>query len=311
MPVSDAEPGSIAPATDAAIPFRSGFVAIIGRVNVGKSLLLNQLVGQKLAIVTPKPHTTRHRLLGVLNGEAFQAGLLDTPGFLAKGRDQLDASMSRQTAAALAEADLVVLVVEPRPPGDVERHFMAQLLRSKKPSILVVNKVDLVRKSSLLPVLEEYAVAHQFREIVPISALEDDGLDLLVELVRDNLPIQEALFPSEMLTDRSVRFLAGELIREKVFLHYSMEVPYSVAVEVEEFEEREGDKPDYVRAIIYVDKPSQRPLLIGHGGSALKEVSIEARQEIEELVGRPVFVELWVKVNPQWRRKAGFIQRTM
>jgi GTP-binding protein Era len=189
-------------------------VAIIGRVNVGKSLLLNHLVGQKLAIVTPKPHTTRHRLLGVLNGDGFQIGLLDTPGFLAKGRDQLDASMSRQTAAAIAEADLVVLVVEPRAPGDVERHFMAQLLRSEKPAILVVNKVDTVRKSRLLPVLEEYAVVHQFREIVPISALEDDGLDLLVELVRANLPIQEALFPAEMLTDRSVRFLVGEVIRE-------------------------------------------------------------------------------------------------
>jgi GTP-binding protein Era len=293
------------------VPFHSGLVAIIGRSNVGKSTILNKLLGQKVSIVSPKPHTTRHKLLGVLNGAGFQAGLLDTPGFLAKGRDQLDASMSRQGASALAEADLVVLVAEPRTPGDVEQHFMDQLRRMTIPAILVINKVDTVAKVKLLPVLEAYASALPFVEIVPVSALQDDGLDLLVQLLGEHLPEQEELFPPEMLTDRPVRFLVSEIIREQVYLKYSQEVPYAVAVAVEEYEEREGREPDYVQATVYVDKESQRRMLIGKGGSALKEVGVQARREIEEMVGRPVFVELWVKVNPDWRKKAGFIQGTL
>ena len=286
-------------------------MAIIGRVNVGKSTLLNHLVGQKVSIVSPKPHTTRHRLLGVLNGEGFQVGLLDTPGYLARGRDQLEAAMSRQSATALAEADLVMLVVEPRLPGDVERHFISQLQQLSMPSLLVINKVDTVTKAKLLPVMEAYAGVHRFLEIMPVSAAQEDGLDLLVRVLAQHLPEQEPLFPPELLTDRPVRFLASEIIREKVYLLYAKEVPYYVAVEIEEFEEREGERPDYVRATIYVDKPSQRQMLIGKGGSALKEVGVLARQEMEEMMERPVYVELWVKVNPKWRRKAGFIQRLL
>ena len=169
-------------------PFKSGFVAIIGRVNVGKSTLLNHLLGEKLSIVSAKPHTTRHRLLGVLQTPRFQAALLDTPGYLAGGRDQLDAVMSRQGTAALAEADLVVLVVEPRPPGDVERQFMAQLKRLGDTGLLVVSKVDTVAKPKLLPVMEAYAQAHPFLEIVPVNALRKDGLDLLLRLMEAHLP---------------------------------------------------------------------------------------------------------------------------
>ena len=299
------------PAKEEPPPFKSGLVAIIGRANVGKSTLLNGMVGQKVSIVSPKPHTTRHRLLGVLNGEGFQVGLLDTPGYLAKGRDQLDVAMSRQGATALAEAHLVVLVAEPRLPGDVERHFMAQLVRSRTPAIMVVNKVDAVVKAKLLPVMEAYTNAHPFLEVVPVSALTGDGLDLLVHLVAEHLPEQEELFPPEMLTDRPVAFLMGEAVREQVFLQFAQEVPYFVAVEVEEYEEREGEQPDYLRATIYVDKPSQRQMLIGKGGSALKQVGVRARREIEKLAGRPVFVDLWVKVNPKWRKKAGFVQGTL
>ena len=304
-------PKSATPAPGQTAPFKSGLVAIIGRANVGKSTLLNKLVGQKISIVSPKPHTTRHRMLGILNGEHFQAGLLDTPGYLVKGRDQLDAAMSRQGATALAEADLVVLVVEPRMPGDVETHFMDQLKQVGTPAILVVNKVDAVRKAKLLPVMEAYAHACAFVEVVPVSALLEDGLDLLVRLLNTYLPREELLFDPDLVTDRSLRFLLSEAIREKVFLRYDQEVPYFAAVEVEEFKEREGEQADYLRATIYVDKPSQRQLLIGRGGSALKEVGVHARQDIEELVGKPVYVELWVKVNPKWRRKAGFVQRLL
>lgn len=292
-------------------PFHAGFVAIVGRANVGKSTLLNALLGQKLSIVSPKPHTTRHKLLGVVNGDDFQAALLDTPGFLRKGRDQLDAAMSRQLSSALADADLALLVVEPRYPGDVEKTLMEQLSKTRTPTVLAVNKVDTVAKSKLLPVMQRYAEATQFAEIVPVSGLNEDGIAVLLEQIVGHLPEREAIFPPDMLTDRAVSFVCSEIIREKVFQLYEHEIPYDVAVEIDEYAEREGKQPDLVRATIYVDKPSQKRLLIGESGQALKEVGTLARQEIEAMVGRPVYVELWVKVNPKWRRKAGFIQRTL
>ncbi len=292
-------------------PFRSGLVAIVGRANVGKSTLLNALVGQKVSIVSAKPHTTRHKLLGVLAGDGIQAGLLDTPGFLRRGRDQLDAVMARQLSSAISDANVVVLVAEPRNPGDVEQELMSQIAASGAPSVLALNKIDSVAKRKLLPVIARYADVHDFAAVVPVSGLALDGLSLLVAAIRDALPEREPLFPDEMLTDRSVRFLAGEIVREKVFELYAHEAPYDTVVEVEEFEEREGDAPDFVRAVLYVDKPSQKRLLIGKGGAALKEVGVLARPEIEALAGSPVYLELWVKVNPKWRRKAGFIQRTL
>ena len=291
--------------------FRSGLVAIVGRANVGKSTLLNALLGQKLSIVSAKPHTTRHRVLGVLNGDGFQAALIDTPGFLRKGRDQLDAAMARQLSVALGDADAVVLAAEPRYPGDVERALIAQIAAANAPALLALTKTDTVAKNRLLPVMARYAEAHPFAEIVPVSAHERDGLAPLADAIGAHLPEQDALFPPEVLTDRTTRFLAGELVREKIFELYAHEVPYDTAVEVDAFDERDGEAPDYVRAVVYVDTPSQKRLLIGKGGAALKEVGVLARPEIEALTGRPAFLELWVKVNARWRRKAGFIQRTL
>ena len=291
--------------------FRSGFVALVGRANVGKSTLLNAMLGQKLAIVSPKPHTTRHKLLGVLHGEQFQAALLDTPGFLRKGRDQLDAAMSRQLASALGDADLAVLVVEPRPPGDVEEQLMAQLSAARTPAVLAINKIDEAAKQKLLPVIQRYSEAHSFSDIVPVSALTGDGVDVLLAQTAAHLPAQEPIFSADVLTDRPLTFLCSEIIREKVFNLYAQEVPYDVAVEIDSYEERDGAEPDMVRAIVYVDKQSQKQLLIGRAGQALKEVGVQAREEIEGIVEKRVYVELWVKVNPKWRRKAGFIQRTL
>ena len=291
--------------------FRSGFVALVGRANVGKSTLLNAMLGQKLAIVSPKPHTTRHKLLGVLHGEQFQAALLDTPGFLRKGRDQLDASMSRQLASALADADLAVLVVEPRPPGDVEEQLMAQLTAARTPAVLAINKIDEAAKQKLLPVIQRYSEAHSFSDIVPVSALTGDGVDLLLAQTAAHLPTQEPIFSDDVLTDRPLTFLCSEIIREKVFNLYAQEVPYDVAVEIDEYEERDGDEPDLIRAVVYVDKQSQKQLLIGRAGQALKEVGVQAREEIEGIIEKRAYIELWVKVNPKWRRKAGFIQRTL
>lgn len=291
--------------------FRSGLVAIVGRANVGKSTLLNALLGHKLSIVSAKPHTTRHRVLGVLNGSDFQAALIDTPGFLRRGRDQLDAAMARQLSAALADAHAIVLAAEPRYPGDVEQALIAQIAAAGVPALLVLTKTDTIAKHRLLPVMARYADIHPFAEIVPVSALERDGLAPLAEAIGAHLPEQDALFPSEMLTDRTTRSLVGELIREKIFELYAHEVPYDTAVEIVAFEEREGETPDYIRAVVYVDTPSQKRLLIGKGGGALKEVGVLARPEIESLTERPAFLELWVKVNAKWRRKAGFIQRTL
>ena len=278
---------------------------------MGKSTLLNALLGQKLTIVSPKPHTTRHKILGVVNGEHFQVCLLDTPGFLRNGRDQLDASMSRQLASALGDADLAMLVAEPKLAGDVEQHLMEHLAKAGTPAILALNKVDKTAKNKLLPIILKYSESHPFREVVPVSGLEKDNIDTLLEQIVGHLPEQEVIFPDDMLTDRPVTFLCSEIIREKVFHLYDHEVPYDVAVEIEEYEERWGKRPDLVRAVIYVDKRSQKSLLIGKDGQALKEVGTLAREEIEEMVGRPVYVDLWVKVNPKWRRKAGFIQRTL
>ena len=291
--------------------FRSGFVALVGRANVGKSTLLNAMLGQKLAIVSPKPHTTRHKLLGVLHGDQFQAALLDTPGFLRKGRDQLDAAMSRQLASALADADLAVLVVEPRPPGDVEEQLMAQLTTARTPAVLAINKIDEAAKQKLLPVIQLYSEAHSFSDIVPVSALTGDGVDVLLAQTAAHLPTQEPIFSDDVLTDRPLTFLCSEIIREKVFNLYAQEVPYDVAVEIDEYEERDGDEPDLIRAVVYVDKQSQKQLLIGRAGQALKEVGVQAREEIEGIIEKRAYVELWVKVNPKWRRKAGFIQRTL
>ena len=291
--------------------FHSGFVALVGRANVGKSTLLNAMLGQKLAIVSPKPHTTRHKLLGVLHGEQFQAALLDTPGFLRKGRDQLDASMSRQLASALADADLAVLVVEPRPPGDVEEQLMAQLSAARTPAVLAINKIDEAAKQKLLPVIQRYSEAHSFSDIVPVSALTGDGVDVLLAQTAAHLPAQEPIFSDDVLTDRPLTFLCSEIIREKVFNLYAQEVPYDVAVEIDSYEERDGAEPDMIRAIVYVDKQSQKQLLIGRAGQALKEVGVQAREEIEGIIEKRAYVELWVKVNPKWRRKAGFIQRTL
>ena len=278
---------------------------------MGKSTLLNALLGQKITIVSPKPHTTRHKILGVLNGDGFQVALLDTPGYLRNGRDQLDASMARQLASALSDADLAMLVAEPRMPGDVELLLMDQLAKARTPTLLALNKVDTLAKHRLLPVIQRYAETHPFREIVPVSGLQNENVETLLTQVVAHLPEQEAIFPPDMLTDRSVSFMCAEIIREKVFHLYEQEIPYNVAVEIEEYEERTGSQPDLVRAVVYVDKQSQKSLLIGKAGQALKEVGTLAREEIEGVVGRPVYVELWVKVNPKWRRKAGFIQRML
>ncbi len=291
--------------------FKSGTVAIVGRPNVGKSTLLNILVKFRLSAVSPKPQTTRHKILGVLTGANFQAAFLDTPGMPYKTSLELDRLLISRSLEAIFEADLVVLMVESKTPADIERRLVGELKRLDKQAILAINKVDLVNKQELLPIIEEYSGLYPFLEIVPLSARKMDGVKELLDLIVKHLPAGEPIYAEDDITDRPERFLVGEIVREQVFNRYGAEVPYAVAVEIEQFREASnahGGK-DYISVILYVERDSQKGILIGRGGEKLKEIGSAARKAIEELLERPVFLELRVKVRPGWRKDSAFLQK--
>ena len=280
---------------------RSGFVSILGRPNVGKSTLLNNLIGTKISSVTPKPQTTRHKILGILTKDDFQIVFLDTPGIF-KPSYELQKVMVKTALSTMEETDLVILLVEPFRLED------ELLKKMEKPVILAINKVDLVGKKTLLPLIGEYQKFKQINEIIPISALYSKGLDDLLEIVIKYIPESEPFYPEDMLSDRQERFFVTEIIREKIFLLYRKEVPYATSVVIDEFTEREGAK-DYIRAVIYVEKSSEKAILIGDKGRALKKVGEDARKDIEKFIGRPCYLDLWVKVKKGWRRNANEIRR--
>ncbi|MBI4286891.1 MAG: GTPase Era [Chloroflexi bacterium] len=292
-------------------PSKSGTVAIIGRPNVGKSTLLNILVKFRLSAISPRPQTTRHKILGVLTGEGYQIAFLDTPGVPYKTSHALDRLLVMRSLDAVLEADLAVLVVEPKLPADIERRLIDELQRLNKPSILAINKIDVVKKAELLPIMQEYSRLYPFLEIFPLSALQLDDVEALLDMVVKHLPEGPPLFEPDELTDRPERFLAGEMIREQVFNVCKQEVPYAVAVEIDTFEEQSAEYrgKDYIRAVLYVEKDSQKAILIGRSGEMLKKIGAQARQEIETLLGRPVYLETWVKVYPKWRKDKAFLQR--
>ncbi len=282
--------------------FKAGYVALIGRPNVGKSTLMNALLGQKLSIVTPKPQTTRHRVLGILTGSDHQIIFLDTPGLLIP-RYKLQEKMVKAAKTAINEADVLLAMIEPDETISEANHAMlSELLQTKKTIILAINKIDLIEKDKLLPMIAAYAQAFRLDEIIPISALKADGLDRLQQLLLKYLPYGLPFYPEDMITDQPERFFVAELIREKIFEKYGEEIPYSTAVAIEEFKEREQGK-DYIRAVIYVERDSQKAIVIGRQGMALKQVGQIARQEIEMFLGRPVYLELFVKVKEKWRQK--------
>ena len=283
--------------------FKCGFVGIVGRPNVGKSTLVNRFLKFKLSIVTSKPQTTRHRILGVLSEEGHQVVFLDTPGIMSDPRYELQRLMVKRAIEVIDESDVVVFMVDPESPGPSEEGILEVIRRRKKPAILAINKVDTVRKDLLLPVIEEYAKLHEFLEIVPISAIRLDGTDELLSAIVRHLPKGEPFFDEEVLTDKPERFFASEIIREKVFEACSAEIPYSTTVEIEEFREaEEEDRKDYIRAVIYVERDSQKRIVIGKGGKMLRHIGQEARTDIEELTGRKVYLELWVKAKEAWRK---------
>lgn len=286
--------------------FKSGFVAIVGRTNVGKSTLLNKLAGRKVAIVSEKPQTTRNKILCVLNREDSQVIFLDTPG-IHKPKYRLGEQMVQQALGTLKEVDAVLFLVESDPPGPGDNYIMRQFQGLTTPVLLVINKIDLVRHEKLLPLIEQYSKIYNFSEIVPLSALTGENLSRLLEAVTAYLPEGPKYFPEGMVTDRPETFIVTELIREKVLHLTSEEVPHSVAVVIEEME----DRPNGViaiRSIIYTEKETQKAILIGKGGQMLKKIGQTAREEIEGLLGSKVFLELWVKVKPGWRNKESQIR---
>jgi GTP-binding protein Era len=286
--------------------YRSGVVTIIGPPNAGKSTLLNHFLGQKIAIVTPKPQTTRNRILGVLTGKSYQVILLDTPG-LHKPRELLNREMVRIALDTLSEADIVLFLADTqiKKTEKLEKlaaEFAEYLQQVNCPVVLALNKVDQLEKSQLLPLIEWYSNFYSFATVVPISALHGDGTDLLVEELVRLLPEGPQYYPDDIPTDATQRFIAAEIIREKVFLLTKEEVPYSTAVMIDSFQESEDSRPVVIHATILVEQPSQKGIIIGHKGKMLAEIRKKATPEIAEMLEHRVSLRLWVKVKKKWTR---------
>jgi GTP-binding protein Era len=291
------------PTSGDASEHRSGYVALIGKPNVGKSTLLNALMGQKLSIVTHRPQTTRRRVLGILSGDDHQVVLLDTPGII-EPRYGLQKSMMNEVRTSTADADLLV--------------FMADATRDKvddlslkyvqhQPAILVLNKIDKISQEDVLPLVSAYMDAHAFQEVIPISALKGKNVDIVLASILKRLPLGPAFYPKEMISEQPERFFVAEIIREKIFKLFRQEIPYSTQVNVISWEEREGDK-DLVHADIVVERDSQKGILIGKGGKALKKIGTFAREDIEGFIDRPIFLKLHVKVRGDWRNSESHLR---
>ena len=284
-------------------PFRSGFAALVGRPNVGKSTLLNALVGQKLSIVTPRPQTTRHRILGIYTSPSEQIAFLDTPGLHREAPRALNKAMNRTATAALEEADVVVLVLEALKWTAEDELALERVARAGRAAIAAVNKVDRVRpRERLLPYLKELGERHPFLAIVPISALKSDNIEALRRTIAAHLPQGPVLYPDGELTDRGIEFRIAEMIREKLTLELNQEVPYGIAVEVERMAEEEGQL--MVDAAIWVDREGQKPIVIGAKGERLKRVGTAARLTLNEMLKRRLHLTLWVKVRENWADNA-------
>jgi GTP-binding protein Era len=278
--------------------FRCGTVVIVGRPNVGKSTLLNHILGMKLSITSRKPQTTRHRLLGIHTTEDTQYLFVDTPGFQQQHLNALNKNMNKTVTQVLTEVDAVLFVMEAGEMRDADRKVLA-LLPDNKPVLLVLNKADVMEnKAELLPLISKLEKVRDFAAIVPVSAKKNLNLETLLDAIREHLPEQEAIYPEDELTDKNERFLAAELVREKIFRLLGDEVPYSVAVEIEKFEVVKGVRRIF--AAVIVDKEGQKPMIIGKGGEKLKQISTEARQDMENLFGGKVYLEVWVKVKGGW-----------
>ena len=287
--------------------YKSGFIAVIGRPNVGKSTLINKIIGQKVAITSDKPQTTRSRIQCILTQDDAQIIFLDTPG-IHKPKFKLGEYMLKAAEGTLKEVDAIFFVIDATEKfGGGEKYILERLEATTKPVILVVNKVDLIDREKLLPIIAEYSARRNFAAIVPISAADGTNIDELIEESKKFLPEGVQYYPADMVTDQPERLIIAELIREKLLYATQDEVPHSIAVDVEEFTTRENGTI-FIRATIYVERDSQKGILIGKGGAMLKNIGKAARPEIEMLLGAKIFLDLWVKVKRDWRNSIGALQ---
>jgi GTP-binding protein Era len=280
---------------------RAGFISLIGRPNAGKSTLLNQLVGTKIAIVSDKPQTTRNRILAVKNVAGGQIVFVDTPG-IHRPLHRLNVRMVDAAVETLREVDVVVLVFDASTrPGKGDEYVSGLLRDVKAPIVLALNKIDLISKAKLLPLIEQAQRWHDFAAIVPLAAATGDGVDRLERVLLEQLPESEPIYPDDFLTDQPERALVAEIVREKVLHHTRAELPFSTAVAVDQFDETERDNLLRLYCTIYVEQESQKPIVIGRGGEMIKRIGSEARQDLERFFETKVFLDLRVKVNPDWR----------
>lgn len=286
--------------------FKSGFVALIGRPNVGKSTLLNYLVGQKVAIMSPQPQTTRNKISGIYTGDNEQIVFVDTPG-IHKPKNKLDDFMDKSSLSTLDEVDVVLFMVEPEPAGKGD-HYIADLLsKINKPVFLVINKIDTIHPDKLLEIMDSYRSLGDFAEIVPISASQGNNVDELIKTIGKYLPEGPQFYDADQVTDRPEYFIVAELIREQVLRLTHEEVPHATAVVVDRMKDHEAGKLQ-IEATIYVERDGQKGIIIGKGGKMLKQIGIAARREIENLLGEKVNLRLWVKVQKNWRTDPAFLK---
>jgi GTP-binding protein Era len=286
--------------------FHSGYVSLTGRPNVGKSTLLNTLIGEKVAIVTPKPQTTRNRLVGIKNLPQAQIIFVDTPG-LHKPQHRLGEMMVREARQSFGEVDVVLFVVEPEIPGKGDTFILRMLQDVEKPVFLIINKIDTVSKPAVLTIIDAYRGLRSFNEIIPVSARTGDGMDILTDTILKYLPEGPKYYPEDIVTDQMARFMAAEIIREKVMQQTEEEIPHCIAAEVMEWKERE-DGVIFITANIYVERNGQKGIIIGKEGARLKAIGTSARKDIEALLGARVFLELWVKVKKDWRSNENILR---
>jgi GTP-binding protein Era len=288
--------------------FKSGFIAIAGRPNVGKSTLLNRVLGEKLAITSSKPQTTRNRITGIRNTDDGQMIFLDTPG-IHQAKTPLNRYMVKAATSTFSEVDLILLLVEADRGHDADDDLIIESLRQAGvPAYLVINKIDLVEKLKLLPLIDRFRSLYDFQEIVPVSAVTGDGVDRLLELIREVLPAGPKYFPDDSFTDNSERFIAAEIVREKILVLTHKEIPYATAVTVDSFKEDEEKNLIRIAATITVEKDSQKGILIGKGGKMLKEIGTQARVEMERFFAAKIFLELFVRVRKDWTKDAKWLK---
>ena len=285
---------------------KAGFVTILGRPNVGKSTLMNAMVGEKLSIITAKAQTTRHRIHGIVNGEDYQVVFSDTPSILDPAY-KLQESMLRSARQALTDADVILYLTEPGEKVDASEYFLQRISKATTPVLLLINKIDLTNQEALEELVDAWKKRLPKAEILPMSALKNFNVKPLFKRILELIPSSPPYYPKDMLTNKSERFLTGEMIREKVLLYYRQEIPYSVEVEIEEF--KEEPRIIRIRALIYVEKESQKGILIGHQGAALKKVGKEARETMEKFFGKKIFLELFVKVRKDWRNNENTLKK--